>query len=69
VKRGSHNVTVSWSRFENAQTGILFGLTADIVKEPDQKLTVHHSYFAGLTGKESVRMAENSTLTTTSLPM
>ncbi|MBO4713239.1 MAG: right-handed parallel beta-helix repeat-containing protein [Fibrobacter sp.] len=51
VKRGSHNVTVSWSRFENAQTGILFGLTADIVKEPDQKLTVHHSYFAGLAGK------------------
>ena len=51
VKRGSHNVTVSWSRFENAQTGILFGLTADIVKEPDQKLTVHHSYFAGLAEK------------------
>ena len=48
VKRGSHNVTVSWSRFENAQTGVLFGLSADIVKEPDQNLTMHHNYFAGL---------------------
>lgn len=48
VKRGSHNVTISWSRFENAQTGVLFGLSGDIIKDTAQSLTVHHSYFAGL---------------------
>lgn len=48
VKRGSYGVTVSWSRFENAQTGVLFGLPADIIKEPDQKLTMHHNYFVNL---------------------
>ena len=48
VKRGSHNVTISWSRFENAQTAVLFGLSGDIIKDTAQNLTVHHSYFAGL---------------------
>ena len=48
VKRGSHNVTVSWSRFENAQTGVLFGLAGDIIKDTAQNLTAHHNYFAGL---------------------
>ena len=48
VKRGSHNVTISWSRFEHAQTGVLFGLSGDIIKDTAQSLTVHHSYFAGL---------------------
>ena len=48
VKRGSHNVTISWSRFENAQTGVLFGLSGDIIRDTAQSLTVHHSYFAGL---------------------
>lgn len=48
VKRGSHNVTISWSRFENAQTAVLFGLSGDIIKDTAQSLTVHHSYFAGL---------------------
>jgi pectate lyase len=48
VKRGSHNVTISWSRFENAQTGVLFGLAADIIMDTAQSLTIHHNYFAGL---------------------
>ena len=48
VKRGSHNVTVSWSRFENAQSGVLFGLPADMLRESGQQLTVHHNYFVGL---------------------
>ncbi len=48
VKRGSHNVTISWSRFENAQTGVLFGLAADIIMDTAQSLTMHHNYFAGL---------------------
>ncbi|MDD5943001.1 right-handed parallel beta-helix repeat-containing protein [Fibrobacter sp.] len=48
VKRGSHNVTISWSRFENAQTGVLFGLAADIIMDTAQNLTMHHNYFAGL---------------------
>ena len=48
VKRGSHNVTVSWSRFENAQTGILFGLTPDLVDESEQTFSMHHNYFANL---------------------
>jgi len=46
VKRGSHHVTVSWSRFENAQTGILFGLDPSIYDERDQLFTMHHNYFA-----------------------
>ena len=48
VKRGSHNVTISWSRFENAQTGVLFGLAADIIMDTAQSLTMHHNYVAGL---------------------
>ena len=48
VKRGTHHVTISWSRFENAQTGVLFGLAGDIIKEPDQTLSAHHNYFVGL---------------------
>ena len=48
VKRGSHNVTISWSRFENAQTGVLFGLAGDIIMDTAQSLTAHHNYFAGL---------------------
>ena len=48
VKRGSHHVTVSWSRFENAQTGVLFGLAGDILVDTAQSLTMHHNYFAGL---------------------
>ncbi len=48
VKRGSHHVTISWSRFENAQTGVLFGLAGDIIMDTAQSLTMHHNYFAGL---------------------
>ncbi len=48
VKRGSHNITISWSRFENAQTGVLFGLAADIIMDTAQSLTMHHNYFTGL---------------------
>ena len=42
------DVTISWSRFENAQTGVLFGLAADIIMDTAQSLTMHHNYFAGL---------------------
>jgi len=45
VKRGSHDVTLSWNRFENAETGILFGLTPDLIDESEQTLTMHHNYF------------------------
>lgn len=48
VKRGSHNITISWSRFENAQTGVLFGLAGNIIMDSAQNLTMHHNYFAGL---------------------
>ena len=48
VKRGSYGVTISWSRFENAQTGVLFGLAGDIIKDTAQNFTAHHNYFAGL---------------------
>ena len=48
VKRSSYAVTVSWSRFENAQSGILFGLEPDIYVDTLQTLTLHHNYFAGL---------------------
>ena len=48
VKRGSYGVTISWSRFENAQTGVLFGLAGDIIRDTAQSLTTHHNYFAGL---------------------
>ena len=51
VKRGSHNVTVSWSRFENAQTGILFGLEPDIFVDSLQTFTLHHNYFGGLAAR------------------
>ena len=48
VKRSSHNITISWSRFENAQTGVLFGLAGDIIMDTAQSLTMHHNYFAGM---------------------
>ena len=48
VKRRSYAVTVSWSRFENAQSGILFGLEPDIYVDSLQTLTLHHNYFANL---------------------
>ena len=48
VKRSSYAVTVSWNRFENAQSGILFGLEPDIFVDSFQTLTLHHNYFAGL---------------------
>lgn len=48
IKRGSHNVTVSWSRFENAQSGILFGLEPDLYVDSTQTFTLHHNYFANM---------------------
>ncbi len=48
VKRGSSHVTVSWSRFENAQTGILFGMPADVFVDTAQTFTMHHNYFANM---------------------
>jgi len=48
IKRGSHSVTVSWSRFESGQTAILFGLQPDKYVESSQTFTLHHNYFAGL---------------------
>ena len=48
IKRSSYAVTVSWSRFENAQTGILFGLEPDIYVDSLQTFTLHHNYFANL---------------------
>ena len=48
IKRSSRAVTVSWSRFENAQTGILFGLEPDIFVDSVQTFTLHHNYFANL---------------------
>lgn len=48
IKRSSHHVTVSWSRFENAQSGILFGLEPDIYVDSLQTFTLHHNYFANL---------------------
>ena len=48
IKRSSYAVTVSWSRFENAQSGILFGLEPDIFVDTLQTLTLHHNYFANL---------------------
>lgn len=48
VKRSSYAVTVSWSRFENAQSGILFGLEPDIYVDSLQTLTLHHNYFANM---------------------
>ena len=48
IKRSSHHVTVSWSRFENAQSGILFGLAPDLFKEQNQTVTLHHNYFANM---------------------
>ena len=48
IKRSSRAVTVSWSRFENAQTGILFGLEPDIFVDSLQTFTLHHNYFANL---------------------
>ena len=48
IKRGSYAVTVSWNRFENAQSGILFGLEPDLYVESEQLATVHHNYFANM---------------------
>ena len=48
IKRSSRAVTVSWSRFENAQTGILFGLEPDIFVDSLQTFTLHHNYFANM---------------------
>ena len=48
IKRSSHAVTVSWSRFENAQSGILFGLEPDIFVDSLQTFTLHHNYFANM---------------------
>lgn len=48
VKRGSNAVTLSWNRFENAQSGILFGLEPDIYVDTAQTLTMHHNYFANM---------------------
>ncbi|SHK49097.1 polysaccharide lyase family 1 protein [Fibrobacter sp. UWEL] len=49
MKRGSYDVTVSWSRFENAETGILFGIEPDLFKETFQTMTMHHNYFSNMT--------------------
>lgn len=48
IKRCSKNVTVSWSRFEDAQTGILFGLKPDLSVDSVQMATLHHNYFANM---------------------
>ena len=48
IKRSSYAVTLSWNRFENAQTGILFGLEPDIYVDTAQTLTMHHNYFANM---------------------
>ena len=48
IKRSSYAVTLSWNRFENAQTGILFGLEPDIVVDSLQTFTLHHNYFANM---------------------
>lgn len=48
IKRGSHSVTVSWSRFESGQTALLFGLQPDMYVESAQTFTLHHNYFASL---------------------
>jgi len=48
IKRGSHSVTVSWSRFEKGQTAILFGLQPDLYVESAQTFTLHHNYFANM---------------------
>lgn len=48
IKRSSYAVTLSWNRFENAQSGILFGLEPDIYVDTAQTLTMHHNYFANM---------------------
>ncbi|MCQ2062832.1 MAG: right-handed parallel beta-helix repeat-containing protein [Fibrobacter sp.] len=48
VKRNSDHVTISWSKFNNAETAILFGLEPDRTKEDSQRLTLHHNYFVNL---------------------
>ena len=48
IKRSSYAVTLSWNRFENAQSGILFGLEPDIFVDTAQTLTMHHNYFANM---------------------
>lgn len=48
VKRNSDHVTISWSKFNNAETAILFGLEPDRSIEDGQRLTLHHNYFVDL---------------------
>ena len=48
IKRSSYAVTLSWNRFENAQTGVLFGLEPDIYVDTAQTLTMLHNYFANM---------------------
>lgn len=48
IKRSSYAVTLSWNRFENAQTGVLFGLEPVIYVDTAQTLTMHHNYFANM---------------------
>lgn len=48
IKRGSQHVTVSWSRFGNAQTGILFGLEPDLFVDTAQTVTLHHNFFINM---------------------
>ncbi len=45
--RNSSNVTVSWSRFENGKSGIVFTGIAD----GENRITVHHNYFGNLEGE------------------
>lgn len=48
MKRNSFDVTISWSKFQNAQTGVLFGLEPDLFVETFQTMTMHHNYFANM---------------------
>lgn len=48
VKRNSKHVTISWNRFENAQTGVLFGLEPNLSVDSAQTTTFHHNYFANM---------------------
>lgn len=48
MKRGSFDVTISWSKFQNAETGVLFGLEPNLFKETFQTMTLHHNYFSNM---------------------
>lgn len=50
IKRNSDSVTISWSRFENSDHGILFGLNPEIFFDSLAQLTAHHNYFNNLKG-------------------